>query len=164
MKKFNKNAKKTRFLETFPANSIHSSDIETRFKFNFSYFDDSQDHCTSFADLAPGELALIVNKIKDFTRQDLIYWRNRRCGGGGLKILADYGSFPINSNFKHPKYVPHDVNWCRFRLDNMARLIGFTIPGKVPDKEGIGATAYDRNTFYLVFIDLNHNFYITEER
>lgn len=164
MKKFEKNSKKAKFLDSFPVNSIESSDIEKRFKFNFSFFDDTQEYGSSFSSLHPGALAEMLEKMKDFTRQDLGYWRNRRCGAGGLKVLADYGAFPLRSNFIHPKFVPHDVNWCRFRLDNSARLIGFTIPGGHPEKQLLGSVPYDRNAFYLVFIDLNHNFYLVEER
>ncbi|MGK3118447.1 hypothetical protein QZH44_01110 [Pseudomonas corrugata] len=164
MNKFNKNSKKANFLNSFPTNGIDSSNIETRFKFNLSYFDDTQKYSAPFASLEPKMLAEILGKMKDFTRQDLVFWRNRRCGGGGLKVLADYGPFPTKSNFSHPKFVPHDVNWCRFRLDNFARLVGFTIPGGIQNKTALGAIPYDRNTFYLVFIDLNHNFYLIEDR
>lgn len=164
MSKFDKNPKKDAFLNRFPTSSIASSDIETRFKFNFSFFDNSQAHGVGFDTVEPDMLVTIMTKMKDYSRQDLNYWRHQRCGGGGLKVLADYGAFPANSNFTHPKPVPHDANWCRFRLDNLARLIGFTIPGGMPNKSAAGSTPYDKNAFYLVFIDLEHNFYLTEDR
>lgn len=164
MKKFNKNPKKINFLNRFPETGLESSDIETRFKFNFSFFDDTQRHGLPFGELPPNALPEIMEKIRDYTRHDLNYWRHRRCGSGGLKILADYGAFPKKSNFSHPKFIPHDVNWCRFRMENLSRLIGFTIPKEYESNPKKDSAPYDTNTFYLVFIDLEHNFYLTENR
>ena len=82
-----------------------------------------------------------------------------------MKVLEIYGSFPKNSDFKHPKHVPHDGLWARFRLDNMTRLIGFMIPqdvdGKFDKDEGY---RFDVNTFYVVFYDPGHCFYKTEKK
>lgn len=163
MKNF-KNPRKTRFIEQFPENSLSGSDIRTRSKFNFSFFDDSQPHGSAFADLDSSTLTEIISKIKSFTRNDLNYWRNQRCGGGGLKIYEDYKSFPVRTNFSHPKAIPHDVSWGRFRLENLSRLVGFTIPGGLKPSENIEHGPYDFNTFYLVFIDLEHNFYLSERK
>lgn len=164
MKKFNNNPKKDKFLNLFPETCIENSDIELRFKFNFSFFDDTQMHGSAFNNLAPGVLADIMEKIRCYTRHDLNYWRHQRCGAGGLKILADYGAFPIKSNFDHPKSIPNNVNWCRFRMETFSRLIGFTIPGGYIDTPKKESLPYDPNTFYLVFIDLEHNFYLTEKK
>lgn len=162
MSKFKKNAKKDRFLKLFPETSIGNCDIESRFKINFSFFDDSQEYGSGFSGLEAGALADIIEKIRAYTRHDLNYWRHRRCGSHGLKIFADYGAFPTNSKFIHPKSVPYDVNWCRFRMENLSRLIGFTIPAHLESKNG--SLPYDANTFYLVFIDLQHKFYISEDK
>jgi hypothetical protein len=164
MKNFNKNAKKIKFLDSFPEISIENSDIESRFKFNFSFFDDAQEHGSAFNDLGAEGLASIMEKIKSYTRHDLNYWRHQRCGGHGLKILADYGSFPPRSNFTHPKSVPHNVNWCRFRMENLSRLIGFTIPSSYLETPKTNCPPYDTNTFYLVFIDPHHNFFLSENQ
>ncbi|MFJ2387646.1 hypothetical protein [Pseudomonas koreensis] len=159
MNKF-KNTKKKGFIESFPETSLETSDIETRCKFNFSFFDDSQAHGSSLSGLEPGVLASIMDKVKAYSSHELNYWRNQRCGSKGLKILADYEKFPPNSNFQRPKFVPHDVTWSRFRMENLSRLIGFTIPGDLK-KIKAGKYQYDFNTFYVVFIDLEHNFYPT---
>lgn len=164
MKKFTNNSLKKKFLEQFPTISLENSDIKDRCKFNLSFFDDSQQYASSFASLRPDVLTDIVNKIKAYTRNDLNYWRNQRTGGHGLKILADYETFPKKSNFTHPKFVPHDVSWCRFRMENLSRLIGFTVPGSQIDRTNKTFPDYDLNTFYLVFIDLDHNFYLTESK
>lgn len=163
MKKFTKNPKKDNFLKQFPETSIASCDIHQRCKINLSFFDPSQEHGADLTELAPGLLADILEKIKTYNRSDLNFWRNQRCGGGGLKIFADYGAFPPRSNFSRPKSIPHDVNWCRFRMENLSRLIGFTVPHDYQENQK-NQYPYDPNTFYLVFIDLEHNFYLTEKR
>ncbi|MBJ2210799.1 MULTISPECIES: hypothetical protein [Pseudomonas] len=164
MSKFKKNPLKLKFLEQFPISSLASSDIRSRCKFNLSFFDDSQQHGSAFDALDSATLSDILSKIKAFTRNDLNYWRNERCGGSGLKIFTDYTSFPKKSNFSFPKYIPHDVRWGRFRLENLMRLVGFTIPGAFENNDKTNNQPYDMNTFYLVFIDLEHNFYISEKK
>jgi hypothetical protein len=161
MSKFNKNSKKKEFIARFPQSSIEGSDIETRCKFNFSFFDDSQPCGSSLDELEPGVLAEIMNKIKAYSKNDLNFWRNQRCGAHGLKILSDYEKFPPKSKFTHPKFVPHDVIWSRFRMENLLRVIGFTIPREYATNTKPGKLQYDTNTFYVVFIDLEHNFYPT---
>ncbi len=163
MKKFG-SPRKTKFISEFPENSLSDSDIRSRCKFNFSFFDDSQPHGSGFHELEAGVLADILLKIKSFTRNDLNYWRNERCGAHSLKVYADYKSFPARSEFKFPKAIPHDVNWGRFRLENLSRLIGFTIPGTFRPHETTDHFSYDFNTFYVVFIDLEHKFYLSEKR
>lgn len=160
MSKFKKNAKRQAFIDRFPQTSLEASNIESRCKFNFSFFDDTQLHGSSLSALEPGALASIMEKVKSYSNNDLNYWRNQRCGSKGLKILADYERFPPGSSFLHPKFVPHDVTWSRFRMENLSRLIGFTIPGDLK-KINPGKFQYDTNTFYVVFIDLEHNFYPT---
>ncbi len=79
-------------------------------------------------------------------------------------VYINYGDFPRKSNFFHPKNVPHQVYWGRFRLDLDLRLLGFVVPddyhGKTNIKTGM---TYDKNTFYVVFLDPEHNFYITKK-
>ncbi|MFZ4965894.1 hypothetical protein ACL9RJ_16690 [Pseudomonas sp. Mn2068] len=162
--KFRDSRHKKSFIENFPISSLESHDIRSRCKFNFSFFDDTQKEAASFSDLSEGSLVILMDKIRAYSREPLNFWRNERCGSASLKVLADYGNFPAKSDFTHPKSVPHDVNWARFRLENMVRLIGFTIPGEMNftllDKNGF---TFDKNTFYVVFIDLEHKFYRTKE-
>lgn len=84
-------------------------------------------------------------------------------GGGGLKVLEYYGDFPDNSDFKHPKHVPADAHWARFRLGNKVRLVGFVISKdalkNMPEEE---QEKFCHNTFYVVFLDKDHKFYKTE--
>lgn len=169
MKKF-QNKKKDKFLSTRPTCSIETSNIAEKSKFNFAYFDSNQTAGQDFLEWegTSGITTLInlMNKIKDYTDQPLKYWNNQRVGGGGLKVLEYYEEFPKKSDFIHPKHIPHDVVWSRFRLGNKVRLVGFVISEHfhgVEYKDSKGESYfYDLNTFYVVFLDKDHRFYITE--
>ncbi|MCQ2036563.1 hypothetical protein [Stutzerimonas kunmingensis] len=159
------NRKAKQFLLELDRDTIETSDIFTRSKFNFSFFDPNQNHCADFAQLSPNQLLETFEKIRHYSRSPLTYWQTKRCGGGGLKILEIYGDFPKNSDFTHPKHVPHDVKWARFRMDNLGRLVGFVVPPELVNLASEDRKFFlDTNTFYVVFIDLDHRFYKTENR
>jgi len=165
-KDFSKTAKKQGFLSSIPQDSLKDSDIISRSKFNFSYLDinpPGQDFVDWNDTNGNSKLVKLINKIKDFTREPLSHWENQKIGkgkrGGKGKrqsCLEIYKEFPKKSAFKHPPNIPEDVWWGRFRIDNDTRLVGFTIP------EGMNKDhKYDCNTFYVVFLDENHQFYLT---
>ena len=165
------NTKKNKFLKTLPQSGVETSDIAARCKFNFSFFDASQpagqDFCDWDSHTGLNSLATLLNKVKDYTKEPLSYWRTQRIGGGGLKVLAYYGKFPKKSDFTLPAHVPHDVSWARFRLGNKVRLIGFVIPEKFSNKDYDHESKkyfFDCNTFYVVFLDRDHAFYKTEQK
>jgi len=170
VKSFKNNQKKQQFLNSRPQTSLETCNIALRCKFNFSFFDSQQGVSQSFADWnAQGgicSLDSVFEKFKEYSKQPLSYWRNERCGAGGLKILAYYNEFPNKSDFIHSAHIPHDVCWARFRLGNKVRLIGFVVSEKLngTNYESQGKTyTYDSNTFYLVFLDKEHSFYKTEK-
>ncbi|PVZ68164.1 hypothetical protein [Pelagibaculum spongiae] len=160
------NKRKTNFIGSRPSDDIESSDLSKRCKFNFSYFDDSQPCGQSFSDWESStgmtSLASLLTKVKEYTRQPLIYWQNQRVGGGGLKVFEIYKGFPKKSAFSAPPSIPHDVHWARFRLGNKIRLAGFVMPGTMDGQE-INGFRLDKNTFYVVFLDKDHMFYQTEK-
>ncbi len=161
------NSKKDNFLDSIPKESLDSNnqDIAIRSKFNFSYFDNSQDAGQDFNDWTKEQLVKLMNKLKEFSREPLEHWKNAKSGSGKHKngILEEYVSFPRKSDFEFPKHVPHQVLWARFRLEQSVRLIGFLIPedyiGKTVSKYNV---EFDRNTFYVVFLDKDHRFYKTK--
>ncbi|WP_336769351.1 hypothetical protein [Pantoea endophytica] len=156
--------RKINFLNRLPVVSLDSGDITERCKFNFSYFDNTQEAGQDYSAWSHEELLKLFDKFKNYTNSSLDYWRHQRTGGGGLKVFEVYGDFPKRSDFSHPKHVPHDVQWARFRLENMVRLVGFIIPrGMECRKDIVLKEAFDSNTFYVVFLDRNHKFYLTEE-
>lgn len=162
------NKKRNAFLADLarrPSLNDSGNDLTTRSKFNFSYFDSSQAIGQKFCQWSHKQLCDLLGKIKDYTTKPLDYWRNERVGSGGLKVLEVYGGFPRKSEFQEPKYIPIEAQWSRFRLANKIRLVGFTIPAdlhKTPHKSK--DELFDKNTFYVVFLDRDHRFCPVEKQ
>lgn len=158
------NNRKATFLDKLPTISLETGEIVERCKFNFSYFDNSQPQGQDFVDWELHGLTKLMDKLKNYSGSSLEYWRHQRAGAGSLKVFEIYGKFPAKSEFKHPKHVPHDVSWARFRLENLVRLIGFVVPKdlKCIDASKLKAP-FDSNTFYVVFLDETHKFYLSED-
>lgn len=156
------NIRKENFLKKIPKTDIESSKLVKMLKFNFQFFDDSQRYASSFDDLIGDDSVKLLHKLKSFSGKSLNEWANENAGGNGLTVYARYNDFPKKSDFDHPPHVPHDALWGRFRLGNKYRLAGFVVPdilnGEV--REGFH---FDKNTFYVVFIDREHRFYKTEK-
>lgn len=158
-KKFANN-KTASFLEKIPAISVEGSGLISRCKFNFSYLDLAQP-----ANLAD-ELSLdffneLFEKLKNYSTHSVSFWTTEAAGRGNGVMLETYGAFPKRSDFVRPPSVPHDAVWARFRMDRTVRLAGFVVPPtlnhKLCEKEKYRLCT---NTFYVVFIDLHHRFYI----
>lgn len=154
------NQRKSKFLASIPTASLESADcpLTKRCKFNFGYFE-RQAASQSFDEWAQQDLAALFGKLRDFSKEPLEYWMSQSAGKSG-KVLSIYGAFPARSDLVHPKHVPHQVKWGRFRLDWSARLCGFVVPrdldGTVHAATGL---RFDANTFYVVFLDGDHRFY-----
>lgn len=171
-KSFKRTPKQQSFLSSLPQSSIQDSNLVRRCKFNFSYIDTSQEAGQSFSEWndsdGDSKLTKLLEKIKQYTQEPLDYWKNQKIGkgkkGGSGKrqnCLEVYGEFPENSDFVHPRHVPEDVLWARFRIDSATRLVGFVIPDNLSGVEAKDGLRYDNNTFYVVFFDANHAFYKT---
>jgi len=164
MSKF-QNKKKIKFLAGLSArpslNDINN-DLTMRCKFNFSYFDPSQDVGQKFSEWSHKQLYELLGKLKDYTTKPLDYWRYQRIGSGGLKVLVIYENFPHKSKFVCPNYIPHQAQWGRFRLGSKLRLVGFTVPTELHKTPHVKTCEFfDKNTFYVVFLDRYHKFYVT---
>lgn len=157
------NPTKKKFLTELPDTAFENKGIPHRCKFNFSFFDHTQDAGQNFNEWDHNSLVKLLEKLKHYSNENLEHWRHARCGAGGLTIYENYKNFPTKSEFIHPKHVPHNVEWARFRLEQKVRLIGFVLP---KDCENIIDTAcnltYDPNTFFVVFLDRDHRFYNIE--
>ncbi len=164
MSKYRNNRKKA-FLDTIPPSSIESkgADLTGRCKFNFGYFDSSQEEAQHFKEWTNEQLVKLLDKLVAYTKESLRYWQNEGIGKKSQHVLEVYGAFPpkSKSKFKHPSHVPHDVEWARLRLESKVRLIGFVLPAEYEGKVNEGTKLkYDCNTFYVVFLDKNHKFYL----
>lgn len=154
------NKKKASFLASIPQVSLNAkdNDLAKRCKFNFSYFVNSDSAGQDFKDWSQEELAKLLEKLKEYSKFSLKYWENSFAGR--YPVFVKYGSFPQNSDFKEPNHIPIEAEWCRFHLENRVRLIGFVIPDSFHGLEQNGYK-FDKNTFYIVFLDKEHRFYKT---
>lgn len=159
------NARKDSFLASIPQSSIllPTCTLAKRCKFNFHYFDNSQDAGQDFSDWTHENIVELLKKLKNYSEKSLSEWQYTRIGYGKQNVLEVYGKFPVRSDFKAPKNVPHQASWARFRLEGDMRLIGFVIPEDFNHQEQNGSGyLFDSNTFYVTFLDENHNFYKTK--
>lgn len=159
--------RKENFLKNIPATSLDSSgdDLTRRCKFNFSYLCHGDGYGQSFDDWTEGEIKSLFKKIKDYSRESLDYWKMQQIGSKKCRVLSIYGEFPKISSFKVPPNVPYQACWGRFRLDFAGRLVGFVVPDSLHDScHAVTGMRYDKNTFYVVFLDKNHEFYITGDK
>jgi hypothetical protein len=65
-----------------------------------------------------------------------------------LGLLHHYGPncIPKDSGFTHPRHVPLDAEWCSIRVQGRPRVIGYI----------------DDNILYIVFLDIDHEFWPSE--
>ena len=66
------------------------------------------------------------------------------------QIIKEYpkGKFPENSDFSHPKHILEDISWCSMHIQGKECVIGY----------------FEENIFYVVFLDKDHRFWITEKK
>ena len=154
-----------KFLEKLPVTSIEldDNDLTIRCKFNFSYFT-VQEKSQDFGDWSQNELVKLLEKLKNYSGKSLNDWKNESAGKSG-KVLSIYGKFPNKSEFSMPTHIPLEAEWGRFRLEQSVRLVGFVLPSSFHQtqhkKTGV---QFDCNTFYIVFLDRDHKFYLTETK
>jgi hypothetical protein len=158
------NSKKVEHLNAMPEVGLEANrdTLTEKCKFNFAYFCKQPGVGKALDELTQAELHDLIDKVRQFCQEPLAYWLQQKHGVG--TTLSIYKNFPIRSEFKHPKHVPNDVHWGRFRLSGEVRLAGFVVPGHLHEtKHRTTKVAFDSNTFYVVFIDAEHRFYITNK-
>lgn len=154
------NSKTKSFLDTIATTSVDDSknDIAKRCKFNFSYFTIDSKAGQDFQKWEHKHLSELLNKLKEYSKFELSHWENKKLGN--YSVFVKYDMFPINTYFTLPKHIPHQAIWSRFHLSNMSRLVGFILPEEYENKEqNNSGFIFDVNTFYIVFLDQNHQFY-----
>lgn len=156
------NTKKASFLASIPKISLNSesNDLAKRSKFNFSYFVNDDKSGQDFIDWNNEELVKLLEKLKEYSKFPLNHWKTQYVGK--YSVFVNYGAFPKNTEFTEPKHIPLEVEWCRFHLENKPRLIGFVVPDSYDDEiQESNGFRFDKNTFYVVFLDKEHLFYKT---
>lgn len=159
------NTRKARFFEEMATQASleqANDDLTQRSKFNFSYFTGSKPG-QDFHEWSAEDLAKLFGKLKEFSREPLRNWTRMPAGKSG-SVLSVYGEWPKQSGFTPPKHVPHQARWARFRLDWSARLVGFVVPDSLHDTIHNCGGRFDSNTFYVVFLDANHQFWKSEPK
>lgn len=65
-------------------------------------------------------------------------------------IITNYTKvpFPPNSTFTHPKHIPEGITWSSMHIQGKECVIGYI----------------EDNIFYVVFLDKNHEFWITKKK
>lgn len=150
-----RNPLKESFLKRIPSDTIESaSEKFTNIAFSFQFFDKSQKAGQDFSNWTNVQLVKLLEKLKFYCSETMEYWKRTHIGKGTGHVLEIYGNFPVHSGFFHPKHVPIDVKWGRFRLESDMRLAGFII-----DSENCKQNEIPPNIFYIVFLDANHEFY-----
>lgn len=156
------NSKAAGFLRDIPVTSVENSRLVSKSKFNFHYMDLAQP-AELKSELSLDFLNELLEKLKNFSENSLAHWVTMPAGRGNGNVLQIYGKFPSKSDFTHPKSVPHDAVWARFRMDRTVRLAGFMIPSELNNQPCPQEKfRYCSNTFYVVYIDLHHRFFITD--
>ena len=123
--------------------SVHDEKYANKCKFSFQYFDDSQEHASSFLDWQKmGTLVEALETLRGFCKSTLSEQLK-------TKKFKTYGSFPDKdkTKFFHPKHVPQDACWGRLHVNGDKIMAGHIV----------------NDTFYIVFFDSNHNFYLTKK-
>lgn len=110
-------------------------------KFTVSFKDLDKRQGQTFEDWnEEGLLVNMLNTLLEYCKKTM-----QECKGEKFKA---YGSFPPRTNFKHPAYIPQDVNWASLHLNSRACLGGYIY----------------ENVFNVVFLDKNHEFWICEKK
>lgn len=160
-KKKIENRKTQAFLNALPQISLDDDNdkLTERCKFNFHYLS-----ATPPAVGIPGHGDDFLEKVKFFSEHSLAYWENKQHQGSKTgHYLEYYPSFPSENKteYVYPKHVPADVRWGRFILSGKQRLVGFVVPEEKHDQcHSETGFRFDKNTFYCVFIDLEHKFWL----
>lgn len=109
---------------------------------SFKNLDNNQGQ--SFENWEEGKLlALAMMKLRSLNEYTLSQALSKEI----LKIYTKV-DFPPNSTFKHPRHVADDVEWCSFHVQGKPCIIGY----------------FEDNIFHIVFLDKEHEFWITEKK
>ena len=121
--------------------SVLSQEKAGNFKISLQYFDPQPLYASCFKDWQKeGLLSKALETLWGFCHKPLM----QQVDGEKFSI---YNSFPPpdKTKFEYPKHVPEDAIWARIHVNGPAVLIGHIV----------------RDTFYLVFLDKTHKFWLT---
>jgi len=135
-----------------PTSEIHTAlglkrstlrDCACNFKISLQHFDPSQAYGSGYKDWQKvGLLSKALEVLQGFCKRPLLEQID------GDKFTK-YGDFPPDekTKFIRPRHVPEDACWARIHITGTAVLAGHV----------------DHDTFYLVFLDKTHKFFLTKK-
>ena len=139
-----KNKKKLKDKKVSIKNNVLNSYTELKDNekeyISFSFKDLDINQSIKFEDINESLKTKIFDKLYEYSKLKI-----PECFSSKFK---EYDSFPKNSNFKHPKHIPEDAIWCSMHIQSKECLIFHRV----------------KTVFHLVFIDLEHEFYITNKK
>ncbi len=140
MTKKQKNTDSNKYSRTFKELEDRSSKRDPFIVLSLRNFDSSQGQ--SFQNWEEDSLlSLAINKLQHICALTVNEAKTRN-------IIKSYPNFPPNSEFSHPKHIPNDIIWCSLHIQGKECVIGF----------------FEDNIFHLIFLDKNHEFWITPKR
>ena len=122
--------------------SLNEEAIEkSKNKFVVSFKDLDRNQGQTFEDWnEDGLLVNMLNTLREYCQKTMQENKSDK-----FKV---YGYFPPKYNFKHTKHIPEDANWACLHITGKNCIAGHVI----------------ENIFYVVFLDKNHEFWITEKK
>ncbi|MDR1881914.1 MAG: hypothetical protein LBR26_03925 [Prevotella sp.] len=142
MAKFSKEKQPSAINEALASKKKIAEVDASNFKVSFQYIDTSQKFGSAFKDWQKdGLLSKMMETLAGYCRRPLIEQVDKK--------FTFYGNFPSQDKtmFKYPEHVPKDANWARIHVTGPAIIVGHVI----------------RDTFYVVFLDKTHKFFLTKK-
>lgn len=139
MAKIRKDTKKgPKILVADTPDSVKKLGLEENMAFSFIHM--SQDQGASFEQWEEqGMLVKAMARLREYSHKKV---------SQADSTYTIYGDFPPNTKFYHPKNVPPDANWARIHVDGKHIIAGHVL----------------KNVFYVVFLDSDHSFWVTEKK
>ena len=123
--------------------SVNDTERTANFKLSFQDLDTTQKFGSGFLDWQNvGLLSHAMETLRGFCFSPL----RQQIDGDKFTI---YNSFPPEDRtmYDYPKNVPEDAHWARIHVNGPAVMVGHIV----------------NDTFYVVFLDKTHKFWLTEK-
>ncbi|MCQ2219632.1 MAG: hypothetical protein MJZ33_14315 [Paludibacteraceae bacterium] len=129
-------------LEDKKKKSVNDPDRLCNFQISLQYYNDDQPSKGTLLDWQnDGLLANALDVLKGFCQRPL----QEQIDGNKF---AMYNEFPPKdkTDFSFPENVPEDAHWARIHVNGSSVIVGHVV----------------NNTFFIVFLDKNHRFWLTK--
>jgi hypothetical protein len=107
--------------------------------FSFKDFDHTQGQTFSQWEKS-ALLNVMLEKLKEYSRKTVMEAQKAS--------FTIYGSFPLNSRFRHPAHITNDAIWASMHIQGKECVAGHLVG----------------NVFYVVFLDKDHLFWVSPKK